>query len=89
MLLAVSWLHLCVEQVAVGEPGFLDQFGERGEMIVALDQRGHRADSIQNLLVQRPNGLIDRCAVVIDQQSLARAVCFFSKTCQMNLPYGF
>lgn len=57
-------------------------------MIVAFDQGGHRANSVQYLLVQRPYRLIDRCAVVIDQQALTQAVCFFSKTRQMNLTYG-
>ena len=39
------------------------------------------------LFVQLPHGVVDKCAVIIDQQAIAEAVSVFGKTGQMNLAH--
>ena len=51
-----------------GVRGFLEQYGERRDVVVPLDKRRTRAEPNERFLVERPHFCCDARAVIVDAQ---------------------
>lgn len=60
---------------------------ERRKVVVALDQRRHRAHHAEGRYIQIPHCLRHRSPVVVDQQRVAVAILLTGEAGQMNLAH--
>jgi hypothetical protein len=64
------------------------QHGQFGHVVVAFDQRGHRPEPGNGAFVQRPHGLVDCTAMVVDQQPVAGGITVLGEAGQVDLAHG-
>lgn len=58
----------------IGNLGFCDQFGKRRDVLVTLQEGCYRTEMGQRFLVERPDRVIDRRPVGVDQERTSRSV---------------
>src|SRR5882672_12221819 len=71
----------------IGDPGLVEQHGQRGDIRVPLDQRGNGAESIESPLIELPHRRGHGRAMVIDEDGPAVRVVL-GMAGEMDLAYG-
>ncbi|MEJ5269219.1 MAG: hypothetical protein WHS85_03280 [Hydrogenophilus sp.] len=72
-------------EIVIGNLGFCDQFGKRRDVLVTLQEGCYRTEMGQRFLVERPDRVIDRRPVGVDQERTSRSVTVAVKARDVDL----